>query len=153
MQRRLIAAGLAMAMVSILGATYARQSPEGEIERLTLEINQAFVRNDLQGVARHVARDITWISHTSLQRQDGRDVFVNALRETMARKQTIRWQERDLRVQVWGDAAIVSFFYDHHARLGNRTIDRVSRATYGFARRGGRWLLVHDHSSVAHGGS
>jgi uncharacterized protein (TIGR02246 family) len=153
MRRFLISACLVAVSFPLFVTIQARQSPERQVERLALEINQAFVRNDLEGVARHVAPDITWISHTSTERQDGRDVFVKALRQTMARKRTISWQERNIRVQVLGEAAVVSFFYTHHARFGDRTVDRLSRATYVFAKRQGQWLLVHDHSSAVQAGA
>ena len=128
----------------------ARTAPDSadEVKQVALGINQAFVRNDVDAIEPHVAGDITWFSHTATERLDGKQVFIDSLRKTVKTKQTFKWQERDLRVQVLGDAAIVSFFYDHSAEIGGRKTDRLSRATYVFAKRGGQWLLVHDHSSV-----
>jgi ketosteroid isomerase-like protein len=103
----------------------AALTPEEEVKKVALEINQAFVRNDLESVAKYVADDITWFSHTSTKRQDGKKVFVDALRQSMAGKKTIRWQEHDMVVQVFGDSALVTFLYDHDAEINGK---RSSRA-------------------------
>ena len=70
------------------------------------------------------------------------------MKKTLATKKTLRWQEYDIVVQVFGNAAIVSFLYDHQAMMGDRKTSRLSRATYGFAKRDGKWMMVHDHSSA-----
>jgi len=145
--RAAIAVGGLLALIA--GTSVIALTPEEEVKKVALEINQAFVRNDLEGVAKYVADDITWFSHTSTKRQDGKSVFVDALRDSMARKKTIRWQEHDIVVQVFGDSALVTFLYDHDAEINGKTSSRLSRATYGFAKRHGKWWLVHDHSSAA----
>ena len=67
--------------------------PEEEVKAVALEINQAFVRNDYEGVMKHIAEDITWFSHTNTKRQDGKKIFGESMKKTLATKKTLRWQE------------------------------------------------------------
>ena len=144
--------GIVAAACVVLGfgesTSGSAQKPEEEVKAVALEINQAFVRNDYEGVMKHIAEDITWFSHTNTRRQDGIKIFGESMKKTIATKKTLRWHEYDIVVQVFGNAAIVSFLYDHEAMMGDRKSSRLSRATYGFAKRGGKWMMVHDHSSA-----
>jgi uncharacterized protein (TIGR02246 family) len=140
--------GVVGLLALMAGTTGDALSAEDEVKKVALDINQAFVRNDLEGIAKYVADDITWFSHTSTKRQDGKKVFIDSLRQSIASKKSLRWQERDIVVQVFGDAALVTFLYDHDAEINGKRSSRLSRATYGFAKRSGKWWLVHDHSSA-----
>jgi SnoaL-like domain len=51
-------------------------------------------------------------------------------------------------VQVFGDSVLVTFLYDHDVEINGKRSSRLSRATYGFAKRGGKWWQVHDYSSA-----
>jgi ketosteroid isomerase-like protein len=57
-------------------------------------------------------------------------------------------RSRDARVQVWGDAAVVT--HDVETRVQSRSSEDVlhERETIVFVRRaGGGWLAVHEHLS------
>ena len=53
----------------------------------------------------------------------------------------------DLKVDVFGDAALATFVLDYAFEVEGRRIAARARATMAFVREGGVWLITHEHFS------
>lgn len=61
----------------------------------------------------------------------------------------IGYEVRDLYIAADGDVGFCSFVYHvSGALVAGNEVDMWVRATPGFRRRDGEWLIVHDHESV-----
>jgi ketosteroid isomerase-like protein len=56
-------------------------------------------------------------------------------------------QSRDLKIDVFGDAAVATFILDYSLRVGSDAVAKQSRATIVFVEDLGSWRIVHEHFS------
>ena len=111
-------------------------------------LNENFAANRIDPFVPHIGADVTVFGPGGSPRRDGGEKMIEGLRQAAANKTTHRWEERDWKIQVYGDVGIVTFIYDHDSTRNGVRAERTSRATYVFHRRGDRWVLVHDHTSA-----
>ena len=62
---------------------------------------------------------------------------------------TARWTPRDVQVQLFGDAAVATFYNDGSVTYADRTVDKVPRkVTEVWVRQAdGKWKEAHHHDS------
>ena len=124
-------------------------SAEAEVRSAAEVLVSAFGRGDLDAYFACFADDATFLFHTT-------DRLLTSTEEY--RREWTRWAAEDgfavrdcvtedSLVQVFGDAAVLT----HRVRTTVATHEGESelqeRETIVFARRGGRWLAVHEHLS------
>ena len=123
--------------------------PQAQLREVAEEIiNDNFAANRIEPMVPYIAPEVTVFGPAGTSRREGGERMIESLRRGAATKTTHRWEERDWKIQVYEDVGIVTFIYDHDSTRNGERVDRTSRATYVFHRRDGRWLLVHDHTSV-----
>ncbi len=66
-------------------------------------------------------------------------VFFQSIRKGKSGPDYMSLVPEDLRIQVYGDAALATFHF--------KGPDLISRRTLVLARQGGKWLVVHMHAS------
>ncbi len=111
-------------------------------------LNENFAANRIDPFVPHIAPDVTVFGPAGGPREDGGEKMIESLRQAAANKTTHRWEEKDWKIQVYGDVGIVTFIYHHDSTRNGVRAEHTSRATYVFHRRGDRWVLVHDHTSA-----
>ena len=124
-------------------------SAEAEVRSTAAALVSSFGRGDLDAYFASFADDATFLFHTT-------DRLLTSTEEY--RREWARWSAEDgfavldcatedTVVQVIGDAAVLT----HRVRTTVSTHEGESslreRETIVFARRGGRWLAVHEHLS------
>jgi len=66
-------------------------------------------------------------------------VFFETVRKGKAGPTYMSLAAQDLRIQVYGSAAVATFHF--------KGTDQISRRTLVLVRKGGKWLIVHMHAS------
>ncbi len=59
----------------------------------------------------------------------------------------LSWRTRDARVEVFGDAAVVTYLYEMECETEGRTFRPRGRDMLALVREGGRWQVVADQFS------
>ena len=59
----------------------------------------------------------------------------------------LSWQEREPLIRVFGDAAVVCYYYDTVFEMNGRRIESSGRDLFYLIRDRGRWLVVADQFS------
>lgn len=54
---------------------------------------------------------------------------------------------RDVRIQIFGDAALATLYVDYDGKLRGRPVKKVTRGSVFFVKRGRVWKIVHEHWS------
>ena len=68
--------------------------------------------------------------------------------QLFARQATIQsWQEEEPLIQIFGDSAVVSYYYQLQCTLRGRTLLLSGRELYCLARQEGRWWVVANSFS------
>ncbi len=57
------------------------------------------------------------------------------------------WREIDPLIRVYGDAAVVTYFYEISFEMGGRRYEEGGRDMFFFVRENGRWWAVADQFS------
>ena len=107
----------------------------------------AFNRKNVEDILALYAPDAVLLGTSSPVLRDGpalvREYFANL---PNLGDSTISLGER--RLHVRGDIAVSSGFYTRIATEDCRRVENPARFTFVYERRGGRWLIVTDHSSA-----
>lgn len=122
------------------------QGPEAQVRAAVEHYNTAFLGKDLPGLKALLAPDIILYEH-SVRNIGLDDVWDHHLRPEVEAFQDTKGAFTDVRVWVSGDIAIVTRQYSIQATMNGRAIDARGNETMGWARRDGRWLVVHIHYS------
>lgn len=67
--------------------------------------------------------------------------------EGLAAVDGMTMRAEDLKVDVFGDAALATFVLDYAFEVEGRRTAARARATMAFVREGGVWLITHEHFS------
>ncbi|MFE1591371.1 YybH family protein [Nocardia sp. NPDC058705] len=120
-----------------------------EIRALHQRWFTATAQKDLDSLMVEIADDVESYEHDAPLRYTGvdnvREVCRRGLESAPGR---VTWDVPEMQVQVRGDLAVVWGLNFMTAEGANGHLDRSwSRGTRVFRRRGGRWVLVHQHVS------
>ncbi|MFC5065329.1 YybH family protein [Actinomycetospora atypica] len=120
------------------------------------EVHEAWTRGteakDLDAIMEHIAPDVVSYEQAGELEYRGADAVREVCREGLDAADEVTMSTPGLTVRVDG-ATAVSWGLDRVAGVGpdGEPFEVRSRGTRVFARRDGRWLLVHQHVSVPAG--
>ena len=126
------------ATVCVLGTQLAAQNVEAEIRRLEDERGQAMLRRDAAALDRILADDLTY-THSS-GRVDTKPDFIRSYTATDQRY--VAFDRDNVRVRVYGDAAVVTGTAKVHVKSDTRDAKFEIRFVDVYVRRNGRWQMV-----------
>lgn len=99
-------------------------------------------KNDAAAVALILAESITWIgSDGTLQ---NKAEFLAAMKDRNYKSAVVE----DLKVSVYGDAAVAIGIWRANGTEKGKSFDEVDRFTDTFVKTGGQWKCVASHSSA-----
>lgn len=138
---------LLLVWVLVAGSQLLAQSgPEAEVRAAVARYNQALVAKDLPALKALLADDIILYEH-SVRNIGLPDVWENHLRPEVEGFEGTRAEFTDVRVWAAPDLAVVTRQYSIQATLRGRPIDARGNETLGWARREGKWKVIHIHYS------
>ncbi len=137
-------------IITLLVVGQAMNSPasqnskaEQEIMKANKEYDEAILRRDPAVFDRLMADDFFYTS------SDG-EVVTKAQELTNVKSGDTKYesaQSHDVQVRVYGDAAVVTGRWKSKGIRKSKAFDENERYTTVYAKRGGRWQLVADHTS------
>jgi ketosteroid isomerase-like protein len=110
-------------------------------------LNDAWTRGDADRLADHFHSDMVAITATDRLRLVGRDACIASWKAFADSARIRRWRELKPMVQRYGDAAVVTYYFDMAVDMGGRTIELAGRDMFFFVRENGRWWAVADQFS------
>jgi hypothetical protein len=120
---------------------------QDEIWQTVRAMNDAWTRGNPDDLAQYFHRDMVAICATERLRLEGGPACIAGWKR-FAQSATIhRWEEREPLIQVYGDAAVVSYYFDMSFDMNGQRIDLGGRDMFFFVRENGRWWAVADQFS------
>lgn len=120
---------------------------EREVWKTLRELNDAWTKGNPEDLKNYFHADMVAITPTDRNRREGREACVADWVE-FAKAATIhRWKERDPKIQVYGNVAVVTYYFEITFEKGGQTIHSGGRDLFVFVQEGGRWWAVADHFS------
>jgi ketosteroid isomerase-like protein len=120
-----------------------------EREILSYEREQAddFNRRDLQALLKQYEDDFVGFSSTKYDRIKGRTALKRTFLHYLDQSPKLRYIIKQPRVQVYGNAAVVTFYWTVELSRDHKV---QGRGTHVFVKKGKQWQIAHEHFSKSH---
>jgi len=118
-------------------------------EILKLEREQAadFNSRNLKALLAQFSSAFVGFSSTRYERIAGRTALKRTFQHYLDQSPELRYSIRQPRVQVFGSAAVVSFYWTVELSPGHKV---EGRGSHVFVKHGKNWSIVHEHFSRSH---
>lgn len=118
-----------------------------EIWETVRAMNDAWTKGDPDALANFFHRDMVAITPTERKRLDGGAACIAGWKGFCHAACIHRWEEIDPVIHVYGDSAVVAYYFDMSFDLGGKTINLEGRDMFFFVKEGKRWWAVADQFS------
>ena len=120
---------------------------QSEVWREVQALNRAWTHGHVDELSRWFHEDMVAITPTDRYRREGREVCIDGWRQFVSAAKIESFKEMDPKVQIYGTAAVVTYYYDLSCEL-NGTPRRLSgRDLFVLVKEEGRWWVVANSFS------
>ena len=117
-------------------------------------MNRAWTVGDPAELAEYFHPDMVAITPVDRLRRLGRAACIEGWAGFRHMADIVRWQEQEPLVQRYGEAAVVSYYYQLDCRFGGGAISTLTgRDLFFLVRQQQRWWVVADQFSAFPGGA
>ena len=121
---------------------------EQEIWSTIRTLNDAWTNGNPDDLADYFHPRMIAVTPVDRLRREGAEACVAGWKGFAEATRIHRWQEFDPLIQVYGDAAVVAYYYEIDFDMGGRRIDESGRDLFFLVREHGRWWVVADQFSA-----
>ena len=118
-----------------------------EIWRTVRAMNDAWTKGDPTDLAEFFHEEMVAITPTDRERVRGRAACIDNWARFRNTTLIHRWEEFDPEIHVYGDAAVVAYYYRLECDLDGHIITMSGRDMFFMVKRGDRWWAVADQFS------
>lgn len=118
-----------------------------EIWATARAMNDAWTKGDPDDLAKFFHRDMVAVTATDRLRVEGGAACIAAWKAFSNAARIHRWEELDPMIHVYGDSAVVAYYFDLSFDMGGQTIEMGGRDMFFFVRENGRWWAAADQFS------
>jgi len=119
-----------------------------EIWTTVRKMNDAWTKGNPDDLVGYFHRDMIAITATERNRIDGGADCVAGWKGFANAAQIHRWEEIDPVIHVYGDSAVVTYYYDMAFDMGGQSMELGGRDMFFFVKEDGRWWAVADQFSA-----
>ena len=130
-------------MANDLLATAAQR----EVWKTLRNLNDCWTKADGKDLVQYFHEQMVAITPTDRLRREGRDACVAGWMAFAQCAKIHHWREIDPRIQIFGDTAIVSYYFDMSFDMGGPTLQMGGRDLFTFVKESGKWWAVADQFS------
>ena len=111
-------------------------------------LNRAWTQGHVEELVDYFHADIVAVTPTDRERLEGRDACLTSWARFVESATIESWTEISPRVQVYGSAAVVTYYYDLRCRSRGTDLRLEGRDMMVLIREDGRWWVVADQFSA-----
>ncbi len=127
--------------------TLFKNAGEREVWKTLRELNDTWTKGNPEDLKRYFHVDMVAITPTDRKRREGREACVADWVEFAKAAKIHSWKEIDPRVQIYGNVAVVTYYFEISFEKSGQTINLGGRDMFVFVKEGDRWWAVADHFS------
>ncbi|MBU1231042.1 MAG: nuclear transport factor 2 family protein [Proteobacteria bacterium] len=120
---------------------------EAEVLDFIASLNACWTRGDAEDLGEYFHKDMVAVTPVDREPRVGREACVAGWAGFARSARIQSWAERGHRVKLFGDAAVVTYFYELRCRMGGAAMTLEGRDLFFLVREGGRWWAVADQFS------
>ncbi len=124
-----------------------------EVWNTLLALNDCWTtaKGNPEDLKNYFHKNIVAITPTDIKRLEGREACVSGW-VGFAKAATIyRWEELEPKIDVFGNAAVVTYYFDMSFTMGGQRIELKGRDMFFFVKESERWWVVADQYSPSPG--
>ena len=118
-----------------------------EIWSTVRAMNDAWTKGNPDDLSRFFHQDMVAFTATDRDRLNGGTACIAGWKGFCNAARIHHWEEIDPAIQTYGNAAVVTYYFDMSFDLGGETIDMGGRDMFFFVNDGERWWAVADQFS------
>ncbi|MBI3102699.1 MAG: nuclear transport factor 2 family protein [Burkholderiales bacterium] len=118
-----------------------------EIWTTVRAMNDAWTKGDPDELSRYFHPNMVAFAATERNRIDGGAACVAGWKGFATSNRIHHWEELDPVIHVYGNAAVVAYYFDMSFEMNGRTVDLGGRDLFYFVKERGCWWAVADQFS------
>ena len=118
-----------------------------EIWATVRAMNDAWTKGNPDDLSSFFHRDMVAITATDRMRREGGAACIAGWKGFADAARIHRWKEIDPLIHVFGNAAVVAYYFDMSFDMGGQTMDLGGRDMFFFVKEDGKWWAVADQFS------
>ncbi len=123
------------------------QGKKHEVWETLRNLNDAWTKGDGKDLKNFFHKDMVAITPTDRNRREGRDDCVAGWLDFLSKAKVHRWAEIDPKIQIYGDSAVVTYYFDMAFEMSGQLIEMGGRDMFVFVKENGKWWAVADQFS------
>lgn len=120
---------------------------QSEIWQTLRALNDCWTKGDSSGLVDFFHEHMVAITPSDRLRRTGRAECVAGWMDFAAMARIHSWRELEPTIQVYGDSAVVTYYFEMSFTVGGQEISMGGRDMFVFVKEQGRWWAVADQFS------
>lgn len=120
---------------------------QGEIWQTLRALNACWTKGDGSGLVEFFHENMVAITPSDRLRREGRSACVAGWMDFSAMARIHSWRELEPSIQVYGDSAVVTYYFEMSFSIDGQKINMGGRDMFVFIKEQGRWWAVADQFS------
>lgn len=122
-------------------------SAKNEVWTVLRELNDCWTKGDATNLSNFFHKDMVAITPTDRERREGREACVAGWAGFAQMAKICQWVENDPQIQLYGNTAIVTYYFNMEFEMGGQRIQMGGRDMFVFVKENGKWWAVADQFS------
>ncbi len=118
-----------------------------EVWQTLRALNDAWTQGHPEDLNRYFHERMVAITPSDRERREGRAACVQGWTDFASATTIHHWVEVDPSIEIYGNAAVVTYYFDMSFTMGGQTIELGGRDMFVFVKENGRWWAVADQFS------
>ena len=110
-------------------------------------LNDAWTCGNPDDLVEYFHPDMVAVTPVARERLEGAAASIAGWKGFAEAAEIHYWKERDLKIQIYGDSAVVSYYFDMSFDMGGKHFELGGRDLFFFVRENRRWWAVADQYS------
>ena len=119
-----------------------------EVWQALRALNDAWTKGNPGDLKNYFHKDMVAITATDRERLEGREACFTSWNNFTKAAKINHWKELEPRIQLYGNTAVVTYYYDMSFNMGGQTTNLSGRDMFVFVKEGGKWWAVADQFST-----
>lgn len=118
-----------------------------EVWKTLRALNDAWTKGKHADLNNYFHKGMVAITATDRERLEGREACFTSWNNFAKAAKIHHWKELEPSIQLYGNTAVVTYYFDMSFTMGGQTINLGGRDMFVFVKEDGKWLAVADQFS------
>ncbi|WP_417067995.1 YybH family protein [Niveibacterium terrae] len=130
-----------------MGITRFESDDQQQVWETLRALNDAWTCGNPDDLADYFHPNMVAITPVARERLEGAAACIAGWKGFAEAAEIHRWREKDVKIQIYGDAAVASYEFEIAFAMGGKEVELGGRDLFFFVRKNGRWWAVADQYS------